>query len=265
METYLARATMAGRRPGTLRSWRTILTVFGRAVAPRTLLEVTRGDIEAWISRPELAAASRRAYRSCLVGFYAWAIDEGLVAVDPTARIARVRVKVGTPRPITDADLHRALEAAPARMRAWMLLMALAGLRSMEVASLHPEDLLVTDDGVLLYLRDVKGGGTATVPAHPLIVTVLTALPTRNGLWWETSAQHLSVLVNAHLRSLGIASTAHSLRHYAATSWYRSSGNDLLATQALLRHASVSSTQIYAQLDPRRSAAVVRSMDFEVA
>ena len=73
METYLARGTMAGRRPGTLRSWRTILSAFVRAVSPRTLLDVTRGDIEAWISRPELAAASRQ---------------------------------VGTPRPITDADLH---------------------------------------------------------------------------------------------------------------------------------------------------------------
>jgi integrase len=43
----------------------------------------------------------------------------------------------------------------------------------------------------------------------------------------------------------------------AATSWYKWSGHDLLMTQALMRHATVSSTQIYAATDPTRPREVV--------
>jgi site-specific recombinase XerC len=59
------------------------------------------------------------------------------------------------------------------------------------------------------------------------------------------------------LQACGINATAHQLRHYAGSSWYKASQHDLLTTARLLRHADVSSTQIYAQLDPTRPAEVV--------
>jgi integrase len=77
-----------------------------------------------------------------------------------------------------------------------------------------------------------------------------------NGLWWSTDAAQVSRSVNFHLRRNGIASTAHSLRHRAGTAFYRESGHDLLTTAALLRHASVQTVQVYAALDPVRTAHV---------
>ena len=145
-------------------------------------------------------------------------------------------------------------------MRAWLLCMTLAGLRCLEVAALRPSDLVEQPTGVLLHLRVTKGGGSATIPAHPLLLEALAVLPIRNGLWWDVSAGTLSASVNRHLRAAGVAGTAHALRHWAGTSWYRASGHDLLTTATLMRHASVDTTMIYAALDPARPQAVTRAV-----
>lgn len=161
------------------------------------------------------------------------------------------------PRPISEEDLALALDNAPPRLRAWLLLMALAGLRALEISGLRPEDVIVSEHGALLFLRECKGGASATVPAHPAIVDALTQLPVRNGVWWSVLPRNVSSRVNKYLRSLGILATGHQLRHAAGTSWYRASGHDLLATAQLLRHARVSSTQIYAKIDAARPAQIV--------
>jgi integrase/recombinase XerC len=192
-----------------------------------------------------------------LRGFYAWALEQELLTEDPTAKIRRIQVKSGTPRPISVDDLALAIDQAPPRMRAWILLMSFAGLRCMEVAALRPCDLIQVDGQTLLYLRETKGGGTATLPAHPAIVEALALLPVRDNLWWSVLPNTVSTDVSAYLHGLGIDASAHRLRHTAGTAWIRASGHDLLTTAALLRHASVSTTQIYAQLDPVRPAQVV--------
>jgi integrase len=135
--------------------------------------------------------------------------------------------------------------------------------RSEDVVRPEAEELAhrVIAAGPLLYLADTKGGGTATVPAHPAVVEALAVVPIRNGLWWTVTAGTLSAQTNRHLRASGVAATAHQLRHWAGTSWYRASGHDLLITAALMRHVSVDTTMIYAKLDPTRPAEVARAVD----
>lgn len=133
-------------------------------------------------------------------------------------------------------------------------------MRCVEIAGLRPGDLQHVEGGVLLYLREAKGGGTGVVPAHVSILEALAALPIRDGVWWSCSAATVSAMVSEHLRNCGIPATAHKLRHHAGTSWYRASGHDLLTTAALLRHANVASTQIYAQTDPTRAAEVIAAV-----
>ncbi len=78
--------------------------------------------------------------------------------------------------------------------------------------------MTVTDAGGVLFLRECKGGGTASMPAHESIIAALELLPQRDGLWWECNRRHVSVEVAVYLRSLGIDATAHCLRHFAGTS-----------------------------------------------
>jgi integrase len=257
---HLNHLRLAGFRPKTVKARGQVLDAFCRSLAPHRLSDTTRLQVEAYLARP-LAPESRRAYRSHLRAFFSWCIEEGYLTDDPTARIPAVRVKRGTPRPLLDDDLNRAVSLADRRMKAWLLCMALAGLRCLEVAALRPSDLLDTPAGPLLYLTDTKGGGTATVPAHPAVVEALAVVPIRNGLWWTVTAGTLSAQTNRHLRASGVAATAHQLRHWAGTSWYRASGHDLLITAALMRHVSVDTTMIYAKLDPTRPAEVARAVD----
>lgn len=98
------------------------------------------------------------------------------------------------------------------------------------------------------------------MPAHPLVLAALEDLRTVDGLWWNVTPHHVSRMTGGYLRSLGISSGAHALRHFAGTSWYRASGHDLLATAALLRHKDVTTTMVYAQLDPTRGSEVVDSV-----
>lgn len=259
MDGYLNRLVLGGYRPATIRARRFILTAFADWIDV-PLRDATRRDVESYLSR-DLKPESRRAYRSALRSYYQWATEEGLIAEDPTVRVPPIRVPRAAPRPISDADLALALSRADARMRAWLLLMSLAGLRCLEVAALRPEDLVESGDGFLLHLRETKGGGTAVLPAHPAIVAALAVLPVRDGRWWSCTRGTVSTDTAAYLRSLGVDATAHQLRHFAGTAWFRTSGHDLLTTARLLRHANVATSQRYAQLDPVRPAQVVRAVD----
>lgn len=247
---------LASYRPSSVSARMTCLRGYERSLTETTLTTASRMDVEAFLARP-LAPDSRRAYRGHLRGFYLWALDEGYVSSDPTVKLPAVRVPRGVPRPIPDDDLRKAVAQASPRMRAWLMLMALAGLRCMEVAALRPEDVTVTATGPLLFLREVKGGGTATVPAHEAVLAALVALPVRDGLWWDCGPHYVSEQTNAYLHSVGVQATAHRLRHWAGTSWYRASKQDLLTTAQLLRHASVRTTQTYARISPERPAEVV--------
>jgi integrase len=261
INAYANRLRLGGYRPASVTARTSCLRSFERSLADHQVTLTTAGrlEVEAFLAR-DLAPESRRAYRGHLRGFYAWAVEEGYVQTDPTLKLPPIRIPRAVPRPIPDHDLRKAVSQADPRMKAWLLLMALAGLRCIEVAALRPEDVSVVDDGAVLFLREVKGGGTATVPAHEAVLGALTALPARNGLWWDCSARRVSTSTSAYLRGMGVNATAHRLRHWAGTSWYQASGNDLLATARLLRHASVKTTQVYAELDPTRPAAVVKAV-----
>jgi hypothetical protein len=86
------------------------------------------------------------------------------------------------------------------------------------------------------------------------------ALLVRDGAWWKCTAGHISRTVAVHPADCDFPATAHRLRHFAGTAWYRVSGHDLLTTTGLLRHANVATSQIYVQTDTTRPAEVINAV-----
>jgi integrase/recombinase XerC len=225
-------------------------------------LVATKEQVEVWLDGRGLVAKSRSVWLSHLACFYSWAVQDGRLKVDPTARIQRPKLRRKLPRPIPDKDLRKALANADPRMRCWLLLGALAGLRCQEIAGVAVEDVL--EDAGQLRVVDAKGGTERMVPLHPEVLKALRELlpprgPVFRGTRGRVTAGDVSHKTGDYLHGLGITSTPHALRHWYATEVYRST-LDLRLTQELMGHKSVTSTEIYARADMQKAGVAVRAL-----
>ena len=120
---FLDDARRRNLRPGTINQKRLALRRLYRAVHPTPLLDVTHDHLVAHLDRLD-QPESRATETSHLRTFYRWCVIEGLLDVDPTARLIRPRVPRRLPRPMPTADLAVAIDTAPERVRPWLVLAA---------------------------------------------------------------------------------------------------------------------------------------------
>lgn len=202
------------------------------------VLGLTRSDLIAWLSAYD-TASTRSTVLSYLHAFYTWALEEELIADDPTARIPAVKVPSAKPRPADVADIARALAAADERTRNMMLLMAYGGLRCCEVAGFRPEHVEQSGDGWWVRIPRSKGGHAQAVPMPADIAAQLAAAEP-----WTVGTQSVQKTVSRALRKVGSSATPHMLRHYFGTSALHSTQN-LRQVQEMMRHASPATTARY--------------------
>jgi integrase len=200
-----------------------------------------------------LAPASRDLYVRHIQSFYGWALEGGLIDVDPSTVLIRPRMQRGRPHP-TSVDELRVIFACTPRgaLRTAYTLAAFAGLRREEICRLRREDLHLSG---AVSTADVhgKGGRPRTVPLlEPVVDELAVGLPrsgwllTRHGDAYVPG--QLSVESYHHLRRIGVPTTLHSMRHAFATTTYRST-RDAVLVQRLLGHANLTTTQIYVEPD----------------
>ena len=206
-------------------------------------------------------------------GFLAWANSD---AAPP--RIKGPRVRKGVPRPISPAEaVALAEEVADAAVepwigaRDWAVLMLLygAGLRIGEALMLTPA-ILPLGETVMVTGKRAK---SRIVPLLPQVRTAIEtyvaqvpwALARNEPLFRGAKGGPLSpAIVRRSVRGargrlgLGERTTPHALRHSFATHLL-GRGADLRALQELLGHASLSSTQIYTQVDAAHLMDVYRN------
>jgi site-specific recombinase XerD len=248
--------------PSTRATFRRMLARFSRA-HPAGFGAVTREDVERWVDEQHCASRARAWLVTVLRSFYVWAVSTGHLDVDPTRDIIRRHKARDLPRPIPDAELCAAIDQADDMMRCWLLLGALQGLRSMEIAGLTRDD--VQERAGLLRVRG-KGRKERMLPLHPDVLDALERLPMpkRGGLFLRAdgrpyTAAKVSQRASEHLHNCGSQSTTHSLRHWFGTAAYQSS-LDLRLVQDLLGHESPISTAIYAAADGTRARPVVEGL-----
>lgn len=228
---------IAGASKTTIRSRIGALARIDRDVAP--LDTVTRPELAAWLSGFE-KASTRSTNLSYLHCYFAWALDEGYIAVDPTLKLPKIKVPRSTPRPVPTAQLEQMLLLAGPRDRLWLELMAYCGLRVSEVALCHPSHVWRAASGATwLLIPRGKGGAEQQVPIQGWLAERLTKAEP-----WDCGPQAVYRHTRALLVAVGSTSTPHSLRHWFGTTSLRSTGN-LRKVQELMRHKDPSSTARY--------------------
>ncbi|MBO9669379.1 MAG: tyrosine recombinase XerC [Sphingobium sp.] len=249
----------------------------GRTPDRAGLAKLTTGDLRAYLAARRAdgignASASREL--SALRGFLKFAGGED--AAVPAIR--GPRVKPGVPRPISpDEAVALAQDISESARNGWigardwavLLLLYGAGLRISEALGLTGDLLPLTD-----RIRVIgKRGKTRMVPLLPQVKEAIEAYlaecpyPADKGepLFRGARGGALSpALIRRAVQGargrLGLheRTTPHALRHSFATHLL-GRGADLRSLQELLGHASLSSTQIYTQVDAAHLLDVYRS------
>jgi integrase/recombinase XerD len=256
--THLRRRGLSLR---TVRRNRDTVATFVRAIPGwRT---VSTAEVERWLDRrcnrntgTPLAARSRYWWVSTLATFYAWAVDAELCADNPAGRCVRPKLPPLAARPLRELDAALVMTVTvPGPVRVACALMLYGGLRCAEVAGLRWRD--VDEVAGRLTVRG-KGGRTRFVPIGPRLAGELPerGRPSGSVIGARWGPQYVSQRMARHLAAIGIAATAHQLRHTFATRLYGAT-SDIAVVQRALGHASVATTQIYVSVSDAAVAAGV--------
>ncbi len=231
-------------------------------------------DYRAFLAmRRNLGIGSRSLSRSLssLRSFMGFAQKNGCGDAAPINHIRAPRVPRTLPRPLTREHAARLVDpdsfdsgAAPwveARDIAVLTLLYGCGLRISEALALNGENAPTGDHAILRITG--KGGKQRLVPVLPVVVDAIAAYrrlcpydtsggrPLFYGVRGRRLDARLIQLAMQRLRgALGLADTAspHALRHSFATHLL-GAGGDLRSIQELLGHASLSTTQMYTEVD----------------
>jgi integrase/recombinase XerD len=275
-----------GLSANTTAAYRTDLEQFGAFVRERHLSDwnaVGHDDMLAFLLflRERRYANSTVARRTAAVkSFYAYLAAEGLVPGDPTEQIDSPKVDRYLPKSLTPTQVDELLELplrdpTPERLRdkSMLELLYATGMRVSELVALNLKDLNMESESV----RCVgKGGRERILPISGSATTALeeyldiARAQLARGAAQKTEALFLNhrgkrltrqgfwLILKGYAEDMGLGDlTPHMLRHSFAAHML-SGGADIRSVQALLGHASLSTTQIYTQLnhaeEPRRTA-----------
>lgn len=214
-----------------------------------------------------LAPASTRVYLAAaknLYGALAWAEAS---SVQPFVNVRARRDPVPATekrRPYSNREVERLLTVADLEERVIVLLGAHAGLRVSEIAGLAWSDVRVEDpDGASVTVRG-KGGKVVDVALSRRLVEALRAWRDAHGRVGSvlpfTSRWYVLDKVKGLCDRAGVEwrkRHVHGLRHSAGTRVYEET-NDVLVVKDHLRHASVTSSEIYVEYARTRTASVVK-------
>jgi integrase/recombinase XerC len=213
---------------------------------------------------------------SALRVFFRWLEAQEIARNRSLRQVAMPKVPHGIPKPLTvekaaavvDGGAGAEPDWVMARDSAVLLLLYGSGLRISEALGLQRRDAPLDGRDVLRITG--KGGKERLVPVLPVtqaaIVRYIALCPytlAPNGPLFlgakggRLSPRIVQLLMERMRAGLGLPDTAtpHALRHSFATHLL-SAGADLRQIQELLGHASLSTTQVYTEVDRARLLAV---------
>lgn len=208
----------------------------------------------------ELSPASRANYFRNVRMIFADLNRLGWIENDPSRLMKPPKTPRRRPRPLPTEEIERLLRMPDEVARAWTVLGYYAGLRSSEVVSVRGTDLEESDHGPMLRIIG-KGRLDAVIPAHEKVVEVLAPYRGSDDVIWPIWSKSMLRRWQKAAAEVGVEGRVfHQLRHSYATRLYRATDGDLLTVAALCRHASVATTQGYAQVASDAPFAAIRKL-----
>ncbi len=243
-----------------LRRWRdyrgatgNTLANYSWALEKLTAIPSSPDDIVELIGAQELlAGTSRLQLWRCLRVFCQW-LSATYEVPDPMAGLLPPKARVGYPRSLELWELDLLItQTRPARDQAIVTLAADTGCRLGEVSELTWRD--VGSETITVSGKT----GPRTVPISPVARDRLTGLGDDEHVWIGRSGRPLTrsgveQVVRRALARSGFRppkAGPHLLRHTFAK-LYVLGGGDAFTLQRILGHASVRSTQVYVNMNPR--------------
>lgn len=203
---------------------------------------------------------TRYTYTASARAWFKWLDQRGYRGDNPMDDLPIPKTPRSVPRPASSDTVREVLEVAGLRAQAYMKLATFLGLRVHEIAKVDGDDF---DDEGWYYVRG-KGGVVAAIPTHPLIEQLRKGYP-RSGFWFpgcedgHVKSTSVTSTIGRAFRQAGYPVTAHQLRHWYGTHVQRV-GKDARATQTLLRHANLKSSQIYTLVADQHLQEIVRRL-----
>ena len=243
----------------------------GQATAA-DLASLSVADFRGFLARRRATGAQSRSLArqlSALRSYYRHAERTGQFRNPAISALQSPKLPHGVPKPLTveaAAQVSRAdglvTDATPqwvtARDRAVLTLLYACGLRISEALSLTPEQardnpLVITGKGNKTRIVPVIAAAQAAIAAY--IELCPMPLPPNAPLFrgvkgGPLNARNIQLLIERLRGALGLPDTAtpHALRHSFATHLL-GNGADLRVIQELLGHASLSTTQVYTEVN----------------
>lgn len=270
-----------GRSPNTVAAYRRDLSGYCNwlAVKRKSPATVSAAEIDAFVQsrRRDAAPSSVARQMAAIRNLHRFMVAEGLRKDDPTADVDGVRVPAGIPKPLSEEDVGRLIDAVVGedalalRDRALLELLYATGARISEICGLSIGDLDLESGMVRLY---GKGSKERLVPvgscARRAVDRWLESgrddlVPIRwsrrgdaEAVFLDRRGQRLSrqaawAVVVRHGERAGLKGhlSPHVLRHSCATHML-DHGADLRIVQEMLGHASISTTQVYTRVSQEK-------------
>jgi len=230
------------------------------------LLKASSEDVRVFLGGGAWRPSTRARKAAALRSFYREAVQDSMVAADPTRALAGIRLESGLPKVLSVSEVDRLLslpKTDPYGLRDRAILETLygAGLRASELLDLRLQDV----DFDVGFVRTVgKGDKERVVPLGRTALQALQAYLQRgrpalgkagvlkapelflSNRGRRLSRQGLHLIIKRYAGAAGLSGdvSAHTLRHSFATHLLEG-GADLRAVQEMLGHADLSTTQIY--------------------
>jgi integrase/recombinase XerC len=261
--------------PRTLKAYLQSLTAF-RAQSRKPWKQCTTDDFRNYlfaIMKRGQARSYVRLQFSALRAFFKFLIDRKRLRVDPLRQLQLPKIEKKLPLVLTRQQVEELLttplkipkeraapEWMPLRDTAVMELFYSSGLRLSELAALDVDDVDLYTESVRVFGKGRKErvcpiGAPAleAIQKYRSTANVHSGALFINKLRKRISSYSIWLILKRYLRhtSIPISISPHKLRHSFATHML-DRGADLRSVQALLGHASLSTTQIYTHVTIER-------------